>query len=338
MKKLFIVLLVLSVLFSCNREPKVVTQEEATSYLKNYLDEEYKEEFIIIEENRSQVIYHFLVTPKKYIGTSKEKDDYYKERMHVRLKWDKTGEWIRGVERDPWKGIFIDEELNDLLVPVLQSIFGKKVRPIMDIDIDPSLSLSEYLRKATYLKGRIFIFDRIEKKEDLIKYKEKIFKFLTQLEDMTHFFSLELGIYILDERILAPSYNSEIKEELIKLGDNHTSSKDFIIEREKLLSQLNDEYKKMSETEKNEAIYKLKRGELDSYYKKDYIYYTMLYHTIFFKNTSPRKDSFSFYQEPPMDNPEEILLYNSMEIYYGQQNAKMKELKEHYNTPWIYDR
>jgi len=334
MKKLFIMILVLSVLFSCNREPKVVTQEEAKKYLENYLTENYNQDFIITEDGRSQVIYKFLVMPKRYIGTYREKDNYYKERMHVKLKRIKNGEEIRGVERDFWAHIFLNEELENFLLPTLHSIFGKNIRPIMDISSDYNESLEKYFNGGSKkIRGKIFIFDNIQKDEDLKKYQEKIFEFLKYLESKEYFFRIDVGVYILDERILAPSFDTRIKEQLVNLGKSTTSIEEFLPKRKELMQQLDSEYEKMSDSEKQESMYKIKYSKLSYYYYQEDLSFSMLYHNILYKNIWITKNMAGSYPKPSYNRIEDIILYNSMNVYYEDIKAR-----EEYKIPWKHQR
>jgi len=326
MKKIFIVVTIILLFFYCKREPKektVVTQEEATSYLKNYLDEKYKEDFVIIEEGRGEVVYEFLVIPQRYKGTYKEKDGYYNQRMHVKLKKYDFGEKILDVEIDRWENIFMREELNDIFLPTLYSIFGKKIRPITIIGADDIKNLNEYFEGGRRtLIGNIFIFGRIDKTDDIKNYEKKIFQFLSSLKEEL-FFKLDISFFILDERMLAPSYELKIKDQLIQLRKISASAKEFISEREKLMSQLDDEYQKMSDLDKETAMYKLKYYDLIEVYENDYIYFAMLGHSIIHKNIVVRKDLSNSYEKSAYSNINGVRLYNSMEAYYeDRKNQK----------------
>ena len=328
MKKIFIIILILLLFFSCKIElPEetvrtVVTEEEVIEHLQTYLYEKYNEDFVVVKTGRAQVIYYFLTMPKRYIGTHKEKDGYYNRSIHVELQVNIYGERMREY-RDEWAGVFINEDITEQLLPPLQIIFGEKLRLLTVIRRSEYSKFPEFIGD---LNGKIFIFDRIENIENLADYREKIFKYSDYLKENIYFHGVNLGIYILDERILAPSYDKEIKGKLIELGEKHTSYQEFAIEREELMSQLDAEYEKMSDLEKEEAIYNFKFNHLYNYFRHKHISFPMLYHTAIYRNdVSHPFDSYA----PIYNRPEDIILYNSMDVYYEEIKAR-----EEYKTPW----
>ena len=197
---------------------------KAYKELDRYLKNKYGEEFVIDYMGRRKVNSREwyeagIVFPKSYIGTPKENDTYYWGRGFAEIK-------PFGLDvGDNYGGVLLNESANEFYGKKLKELFGDNVLPVLNIRGEYKYTdfLKEYLREEKIISGGIYIFGRVENNEDREKYREEIYKFVQFMKETGTFEYVDLGILVLDERVLSKEFqeNNEIKSELIAEGEKY---------------------------------------------------------------------------------------------------------------------
>ena len=185
------------------------------------------------------------IYPKELVGTLKEYDEYY---------WAK-GFVENGKGGDTYGGVLLNESANEFYLPKLKELFGENVLPIFEVDgyYEKTDFQEEMARRREFYKedpdgrffktnGRIYIFDRVENDKDREKYRNKIYEFINYMKETKTFEYVNLGIYIIDERILADGALEYIKS----LKEIKDVNKDF--------KPLNEKFKNTSKESIQEKI------------------------------------------------------------------------------------
>ena len=235
MKKFFKYFLIMTILLftGCGK----VTEKEAARALSKHLKARYNEEFSIgligRRSDGNKTWYEAEICPQNHIG-----DEYYYSSGNVNIKKSLFGERIDYVG-DIYSLVWLNESANKFYLPKLKELFGENVLPIFETDVgrltikpDFYTTLKESKEENRILdqKGRIYIFGRVENNEDREWYREQIYKFVQFMKEAETFEYVKLGIYIIDERILAGGALEYIKS----LEEIKDVNKDFKPLNEKL--------------------------------------------------------------------------------------------------------
>ena len=285
---LLLVLLIVTVaLTSCIGGPDI---EDVRAKIEKALYEKYGEEFVVdrigIRTSQNQKFYQARIYPKSIIGTTKEYDDYYYASASVdKLSFGKLGE-----VGDSYSYVSRNIEMEKYLLPHVIKVFGDRV--LLKVDVAhkvtgdgswwagyKSASLEEMNKKIESnpeknrmeLELNIYIFDRIEDKEEKEKRREEIFKYVQYLKEEGLFDFLELGVIFIDERVLAPSYQDYsnkvyFSDEVAEFVDGETVYLPPMDLRKEMTIVLEKEIAKMKEKELLSNMSKIKKSDLT--YKK----------------------------------------------------------------------
>ena len=281
MKRLFKVLVILSiaVLFiSCGRK---VTSEEAEEKIAQHMYERYGEEFEVgyamidgyTKGDRDVTWYEARVTPIRYIGTPKYRDKYYKAVGTVMVKKKMFREEF-GITRDTYSNVMLKESANEFYGKKLKELFGENYLSVLEVtgsysdkskNFEGSVKLTKEKGDRLYISGGIYIFGRVENDEDREWYRKQIYEFIQFMKETGTFEYVALTIEIIDERILFPDYQKivlEIEKEIT------------IKDREKIL-------KKITSVEDRNIIIKkidsLNRSKISDFSNKLLLLYTQVY-------------------------------------------------------------
>ena len=281
MKRLFKILVILSiaVLFiSCGRK---VTSEEAEEKIAQHMYERYGEEFEVgyamidgyTKGDRDVTWYEARVTPIRYIGTPKYRDKYYKAVGTVMVKKKMFREEF-GITRDTYSNVMLKESANEFYGKKLKELFGENYLSVLEVtgsysdkskNFEGSVKLTKEKGDRLYISGGIYIFGRVENDEDREWYRKQIYEFIQFMKETGTFEYVALTIEIIDERILFPDYQKivlEIEKEIT------------IKDREKIL-------KKITSVEDRNIIIKkidsLNRSKISDFSNKLLLLYTQVY-------------------------------------------------------------
>ena len=344
MKRLFKVLVILSiaVLFiSCGRK---VTSEEAEEKIAQHMYERYGEEFEVgyamidgyTKGDRDVTWYEARVTPIRYIGTPKYRDKYYKAVGTVMVKKKMFREEF-GITRDTYSNVMLKESANEFYGKKLKELFGENYLSVLEVtgsysdkskNFEGSVKLTKEKGDRLYISGGIYIFGRVENDEDREWYRKQIYEFIQFMKETGTFEYVSLGINIIDERSLT-KYFEKNKQKLIEAKQKYNTAEEFIKYRKKFLSGAEEEFNKMTQTDKTKKI--------NSYLKESFIPenmikngdngYSIVYHTglissKFIDNEPRAKDI----KKRKYDKLEDINLLNTIKILYNEY--KMREDNE----------
>lgn len=269
MKKLFKILIILSIamsFISCGRE---VTSWEAKEALSKHLIERYGEEFEIGYMGRrsdgKEVWYEAEIYPSKYVGTVKEYDKYYRESGTVNIEKGILGEKL-GKAGDTYGIVKVNESAEKFYEKKLKELFGDNVLQVYDIwfnrilddySFENIIRVSDEERTALIIKGGIYIFGRVESDEDREWYRKQIYEFIQFMKETGTFEYVDLDISIMDERILTS--NSEKLVEELKFNDKDMDA--WRKRRRKVMAKINRDFEKMSQDEKLDKINSINKKE-----------------------------------------------------------------------------
>lgn len=236
MKRLFKVLVILSiaVLFiSCGRK---VTSEEAEEKIAQHMYERYGEEFEVgyamidgyTKGDRDVTWYEARVTPIRYIGTPKYRDKYYKAVGTVMVKKKMFREEF-GITRDTYSNVMLKESANEFYGKKLKELFGENYLSVLEVtgsysdkskNFEGSVKLTKEKGDRLYISGGIYIFGRLENDEDREWYRKQIYEFIQFMKETGTFEYVAIAVNVLDDRILSKQFqeNEELKQELITIG------------------------------------------------------------------------------------------------------------------------
>ncbi|MEH1738988.1 hypothetical protein V6948_02200 [Fusobacterium varium] len=253
MKRLFKVLVILSIVIlfiSCGRK---VTSEEAEEKIAQHMYERYGEEFEVgyamidgyTKGDRDVTWYEARVTPIRYIGTPKYRDKYYKAVGTVTVKKKMFREEF-GITRDTYSNVMLKESANEFYGKKLKELFGENYLSVLEVtgsysdkskNFEGSVKLTKEKGDRLYISGGIYIFGRVENDEDREWYRKQIYEFIQFMKETGTFEYVDLDFNIADERIISKEFEEiHLKTELIQLYEEVLSNKikgDIFIEKRK---------------------------------------------------------------------------------------------------------
>ena len=334
---IFLLILITLLLISCGKVTEQQARQALDKHLKNKYGEEYEIGYMGRRAIRDKEFYQAEIYPKKYNGTEKEYDKYYKANGTVVLKNILSIEKI-GFVGDTYGIVKINEAANEFYGKKLKELFGENVLPVFDIlfnydmqepTMEKIIEHSKKEGKSITIKGGIYIFGRVENDEDREWYRKQIYEFIQFMKETGTFEYVDLAFYILDERILTKGFE-KITPSLIKKIEKCKNSKDFIDYREKMLSQLDNEYDQMTSEEKKEKINNYSRSAIRKFNNDSYTGYCSLYHTVVrsikFLEVETR---LSMYKKLKYNSKKDIKLLNTIQIIFKEFDEK-----KIYNNEW----
>ena len=299
MKRLFKVLVILSIaisFISCGRK---VTPEEAEEKIAQHMYERYGEEFEVgyamidgyTKGDRDVTWYEARVTPIRYIGTPKYRDKYYKAVGTVMVKKKMFREEF-GITRDTYSNVMLKESANEFYGKKLKELFGENYLSVLEVtgsysdkskNFEGSVKLTKEKGDRLYISGGIYIFGRVENDEDREWYRKQIYEFIQFMKETGTFEYVDLDIEIIDIRRLYDGFNNsdKIKKMLIdnrkSWENNEISAKDSDNKRKEILNTLNV----LTKNEIIDNISKINRSTInESPFKWSY-YTVLLYSKIY---------------------------------------------------------
>ena len=259
MKKLFKILVILSIavsFISCGRK---VTSEEAEEKIVQHMYERYGEEFEVgyamidgyTKGDRDVTWYEARVTPIRYIGTPKYRDKYYKAVGTVMVKKKMFREEF-GITRDTYSNVMLKESANEFYGKKLKELFGENYLSVLEVtgsysdkskNFEGSVKLTKEKGDRLYISGGIYIFGRVENDEDREWYRKQIYEFIQFMKETGTFEYVDMGIIVLDKRILSKEFqeNLKIKSRLVEKGEEYwrKDRKYFVYEiRKNIMNEL----------------------------------------------------------------------------------------------------
>ena len=280
MKKLFKILVILSIavsFISCGRK---VTPEEAEEKIAQHMYERYGEEFEVgyamidgyTKGDRDVTWYEARVTPIRYIGTPKYRDKYYKAVGTVMVKKKMFREEF-GITRDTYSNVMLKESANEFYGKKLKELFGENYLSVLEVtgsysdkskNFEGSVKLTKEKGDRLYISGGIYIFGRVENDEDREWYRKQIYEFIQFMKETGTFEYVSLEILISDERVLSYQFqkNKELKEKIMQMRIETNDYSLFFKERDKLMKQIN--INKVTEKEKEEILNNINQGRFSS--------------------------------------------------------------------------
>ena len=299
MKRLFKILVILSIaisFISCGRK---VTPEEAEEKIAQHMYERYGEEFEVgyamidgyTKGDRDVTWYEARVTPIRYIGTPKYRDKYYKAVGTVMVKKKMFREEF-GITRDTYSNVMLKESANEFYGKKLKELFGENYLSVLEVtgsysdkskNFEGSVKLTKEKGDRLYISGGIYIFGRVENDEDREWYRKQIYEFIQFMKETGTFEYVDLDIEIIDIRRLYDGFNNsdKIKKMLIdnrkSWENNEISAKDSDNKRKEILNTLNV----LTKNEIIDNISKINRSTInESPFKWSY-YTVLLYSKIY---------------------------------------------------------
>ena len=299
MKRLFKILVILSIaisFISCGRK---VTPEEAEEKIAQHMYERYGEEFEVgyamidgyTKGDRDITWYEARVTPIRYIGTPKYIDKYYKAVGTVTVKKKMFREEF-GITRDTYSNVMLKESANEFYGKKLKELFGENYLSVLEVtgsysdkskNFEGSVKLTKEKGDRLYISGGIYIFGRVENDEDREWYRKQIYEFIQFMKETGTFEYVDLDIEVIDMRRLYDGFNNsdKIKKMLIdnrkSWENNEISAKDSDNKRKQILNTLNI----LTKNEVTNNISKINRSTInESPFKWSY-YTVLLYSKIY---------------------------------------------------------
>ncbi|SKA03314.1 hypothetical protein [Selenihalanaerobacter shriftii] len=264
--------------------------EEVRKKMKKHLYEKYGEEFVVdrigTQTADGDTDYVARIYPKSIVGTIKEGDPYY----YAKAGADKEPFGGVGAVGDGYEIVQLNIEAEKYLMQKAKQIFGNRIKLKTDVKYEKRKEGNDYfswqlvtgfkelLNKANtdpenhriQLELYLYIFDRIDNEEEKEKRRNQIFDFVQYLKDEGLFEYLEMRIVIVDERVLADSYDDfkwEI-EDTYKVR-KYIEDEDVTVKlppmelRKQMSRQLQKEASGMSEEELLKNMQKISKSELN---------------------------------------------------------------------------
>jgi hypothetical protein len=262
--------------------------EDVRSKMKNYLHKKYGEEFMVdrigTRSSRGQKFYQARIYPKSILGTNKEGDSYY----YASATADKLPFGRLDGVGDSYSYVSRNIDMENYLLPQVKKKFGERV--LLKVDVEhkvtgdgswwagyKSKSLKEMRKKVRNdpehnrieLDLDVYIFDRIENKEEKEKRRKEIFEFVQYLKEEGLFEYLEMRIVFVDQRVLASSYD-EFDQQIYSSDkvEKYIKEEDTTVEfppkklREEMSKELQREIDEMTEEELLLNMQKIRKDEL----------------------------------------------------------------------------
>ena len=152
-------------------------------------------------------------------------DKYYKENGTVVIGRNLLGEKIERVG-DRYGIVKINENIENFYRNKLEELFGKNIlfvsdtyfnRVMKDYSFENILKVRDEEGIPLVIKGRIYIFGRVENDEDREWYRKQIYEFIQFMKETFEY--VALWIVVADERVLSDEFivNNEDKEKLVEI-------------------------------------------------------------------------------------------------------------------------
>ena len=275
MKRLFKILVILSIaisFISCGRK---VTPEEAEEKIAQHMYERYGEEFEVgyamidgyTKGDRDVTWYEARVTPIRYIGTPKYRDKYYKAVGTVMVKKKMFREEF-GITRDTYSNVMLKESANEFYGKKLKELFGENYLSVLEVtgsysdkskNFEGSVKLTKEKGDRLYISGGIYIFGRVENDEDREWYRKQIYEFIQFMKETGTFEYVRLSFYIIDERMLVEG--AEKCFENIKYKSK--TRRGITEEIDKILNPMTKKYEILTKEEKERKLESFNKKNID---------------------------------------------------------------------------
>ncbi|MGM0509450.1 MAG: hypothetical protein ACQERZ_09895 [Fusobacteriota bacterium] len=354
-KKIILLLVLICLMISITACTFGNKTERIRKKIKSYLYEKYGEEFVVdrigMRTSRGDEFYQAKIYPKSIIGTSKENDDYYYASATVeKLYFGRLG----GVG-DSYSYIKMNLGAEKHLMPKAKEIFGKKILLKVDSRIEiwgrEEIIAKEYSnnegtdafigykesdfkearqrviedpkRNKLFLELYVYVFDRLEDKEEKEKRRKDIFQFVQYLKEEGLFQYLEMGVIFIDERVLADSYDKYERkvyysDKVKKVVEGERVKLPPLKLRKEMSKELKQEVNEMSEEKLLANMKKIKKENLDykGIRKENSSYNCWIYSKKLLKEKYPT----SYKNKPELrkeyDKVEDIILGKNLEYIY----------------------
>ena len=272
MKRLFKILVILSIaisFISCGRK---VTPEEAEEKIAQHMYERYGEEFEVgyamidgyTKGDRDVTWYEARVTPIRYIGTPKYRDKYYKAVGTVTVKKRMFREEF-GITRDTYSNVMLKESANEFYGKKLKELFGENYLSVLEVtgsysdkskNFEGSVKLTKEKGDRLYISGGIYIFGRVENDEDREWYRKQIYEFIQFMKETGTFEYVDLDIIIVDERALISN-----PKKLLENFPKNLSESDQRKKRREMMKAGDKEFASMTQKEILNKINSINKAE-----------------------------------------------------------------------------
>ncbi|HBJ78479.1 MULTISPECIES: hypothetical protein [Fusobacterium] len=272
MKRLFKILVILSIaisFISCGRK---VTPEEAEEKIAQHMYERYGEEFEVgyamidgyTKGDRDVTWYEARVTPIRYIGTPKYRDKYYKAVGTVMVKKKMFREEF-GITRDTYSNVMLKESANEFYGKKLKELFGENYLSVLEVtgsysdkskNFEGSVKLTKEKGDRLYISGGIYIFGRVENDEDREWYRKQIYEFIQFMKETGTFEYVDLDIIIVDERALISN-----PKKLLENFPKNLSESDQRKKRREMMKAGDKEFASMTQKEILNKINSINKAE-----------------------------------------------------------------------------
>lgn len=272
MKRLFKVLVILSIavsFISCGRK---VTPEEAEEKIAQHMYERYGEEFEVgyamidgyTKGDRDVTWYEARVTPIRYIGTPKYTDSYYRAVGTVMVKKKMFREEF-GITRDTYSNVMLKESANEFYGKKLKELFGENYLSVLEVtgsysdkskNFEGSVKLTKEKGDRLYISGGIYIFGRVENDEDREWYRKQIYEFIQFMKETGTFEYVDLDIIIVDERALISN-----PKKLLENFPKNLSESDQRKKRREMMKAGDKEFASMTQKEILNKINSINKAE-----------------------------------------------------------------------------
>ena len=264
---IFLLILITLLLISCGKVTEQQARQALDKHLKNKYGEEYEIGYMGRRAIRDKEFYQAEIYPKKYNGTEKEYDKYYKANGTVVLKNILSIEKI-GFVGDTYGIVKINEAANEFYGKKLKELFGKNVLPVFDIlfnydmqepTMEKIIEHSKKEGKSITIKGGIYIFGRVENDEDREWYRKQIYEFIQFMKETGTFEYVRLSFYIIDERMLVEG--AEKCFENIKYKSK--TRRGITEEIDKILNPMTKKYEILTKEEKERKLESFNKKNID---------------------------------------------------------------------------
>ena len=272
MKRLFKILVILSIaisFISCGRK---VTPEEAEEKIAQHMYERYGEEFEVgyamidgyTKGDRDVTWYEARVTPIRYIGTPKYTDSYYRAVGTVMVKKKMFREEF-GITRDTYSNVMLKESANEFYGKKLKELFGENYLSVLEVtgsysdkskNFEGSVKLTKEKGDRLYISGGIYIFGRVENDEDREWYRKQIYEFIQFMKETGTFEYVDLDIIIVDERALISN-----PKKLLENFPKNLSESDQRKKRREMMKAGDKEFASMTQKEILNKINSINKAE-----------------------------------------------------------------------------
>ena len=328
MKRLFKILVILSIavsFISCGRK---VTSEEAEEKIAQHMYERYGEEFEVgyamidgyTKGDRDVTWYEARVTPIRYIGTPKYRDKYYKAVGTVMVKKKMFREEF-GITRDTYSNVMLKESANEFYGKKLKELVGENYLSVLEVtgsysdkskNFEGSVKLTKEKGDRLYISGGIYIFGRVENDEDREWYRKQIYEFIQFMKETGTFEYVSLGIIIVDDRVLTEQFenNNKLKQEL-STNRKLLSDINFKKKKKELMNQIT---KKSSSKERKRKLERINRT--NAFNSEGGVYSWSFYNSLLYSHIYSEK----YIESQKLDHREKLKYDKIEDIKFRTEN------------------